>query len=169
IAVVRLSLRRINMKPPPPRLPAAGCVTASANATAIAASTALPPRLMMSTPTRDATSFVDATIPCFARTGSRAAASGAFAKTSATIKAIGLIVRIVFIFAFVLLVYQTHRLDRVAASRGASIPLVQPLLRVYRELRFARSIHRTRPSRDRARVYRLQTNTLRRAVAPQPV
>src|SRR5215475_8581861 len=62
------------MKPPPPRLPAAGCVTASANATAIAASTAFPPRFMISTPTRDATSFVDATIPCRARTGSRGAA-----------------------------------------------------------------------------------------------
>jgi len=33
--------------------PAAGCVTASANATAIAASTALPPRFMTSTPTRE--------------------------------------------------------------------------------------------------------------------
>src|SRR3954449_9338251 len=31
------------MKPPPPRLPASGCVTASANAVATAASTALPP------------------------------------------------------------------------------------------------------------------------------
>src|SRR6267142_1520690 len=63
------------MKPPPPRLPAAGWVTASANATAMAASTALPPRFITSTPTRDATSFVDDTIPCFARTGSREAAA----------------------------------------------------------------------------------------------
>src|SRR4051812_36422742 len=31
------------MKPPPPRLPAEGCVTASAKAVATAASTALPP------------------------------------------------------------------------------------------------------------------------------
>src|SRR5215204_3570913 len=65
------------MKPPPPRLPAAGCVTASANATAIAASIALPPRFMMSTPTREATSLVEATIPCDARTGSRDAACAA--------------------------------------------------------------------------------------------
>src|SRR5690349_21463869 len=62
------------MKPPPPRLPAAGCVTCRANATAIAASTALPPRFMISTPTRDATSFVDATMPWRPRTGSRAGA-----------------------------------------------------------------------------------------------
>src|ERR1051325_10158387 len=62
------------MKPPPPRLPAAGCVTASANATAIAASTALPPRFMTSTPTLEPTSFVDATMPCLARTGSRGTA-----------------------------------------------------------------------------------------------
>ena len=41
--VVRPSARRISMKPPPPILPARGCVTASANPTAIAASTALPP------------------------------------------------------------------------------------------------------------------------------
>ena len=42
--------RWISMKPPPPRLPARGSVTASANPTATAASTALPPRFKMSTP-----------------------------------------------------------------------------------------------------------------------
>src|SRR5712692_3470062 len=62
------------MKPPPPRLPAAGCVTANANATAIAASTALPPRFIMSTPTLEAISLVEATMPWRARTGSREAA-----------------------------------------------------------------------------------------------
>ncbi len=71
------------MKPPPPRLPAAGCVTASANATAIAASTALPPRFMISTPTCDAILFVEATIPCFARTGSCEAACAMGNATSA--------------------------------------------------------------------------------------
>ena len=43
INVVRPSARRISMKPPPPMLPALGCVTASANPTATAASMALPP------------------------------------------------------------------------------------------------------------------------------
>src|SRR5437764_278219 len=59
------------MKPPPPRLPAAGYTTASAKATAIAASTALPPRRRTSTPTCDASLLVEATMPCRARTGSR--------------------------------------------------------------------------------------------------
>src|SRR3712207_1904849 len=64
------------MKPPPPRLPAAGYVTASAKATATAASTALPPRRMTSTPTREAIGLVEATIPRGARTGSREAKAG---------------------------------------------------------------------------------------------
>src|SRR6185503_7835169 len=156
MAVDLPSLRRIIMKPPPPRFPAAGCVTASANATAIAASTALPPRFMISTPTREATSFVEATIPCFARTGSRAAAIGAFTKTSARIKAIGLNVRRVFIAAFVLFVYrdrERHRVDRVAASRGASILFVQALLHFHQALRFARSLHRTQRWQYHSRVY----------------
>src|SRR5438874_940515 len=62
------------MKPPPPRLPAAGYTTASAKATAMAASTALPPRRRTSTPTCDAILLVEATMPCRARTGSREAA-----------------------------------------------------------------------------------------------
>src|SRR5437763_9009695 len=49
-------------------------MTASANATATAASTALPPRFITSTPICDATRSVEATIPCGARTGSRQAA-----------------------------------------------------------------------------------------------
>ena len=44
------------MKPPPPMLPACGCTTASANPVATAASTALPPCFMMSTPACDASS-----------------------------------------------------------------------------------------------------------------
>src|SRR5258706_3908910 len=63
------------MTPPPPKLPAAGCVTAKANATPIAASTALPPRFMISTPTFEAISLVAATMPWRARTGSRDAAN----------------------------------------------------------------------------------------------
>ena len=51
------------MKPPPPRLPAEGQVTASASPTATAASTALPPFFITSTPTREAISEVEATIP----------------------------------------------------------------------------------------------------------
>ena len=47
-----LSARCTNMKPPPPRLPARGIVTASVNPTATAASTALPPLFSTSTPTR---------------------------------------------------------------------------------------------------------------------
>src|SRR5438105_3862668 len=64
----------MSMKPPPPRFPADGHVTASARATATAASTALPPRLRMSTPTREAIGLVDVTIPCRACSGSGAAA-----------------------------------------------------------------------------------------------
>src|SRR6185503_7739667 len=45
--------------------------------TATAASIALPPRCMISTPTREAISLVEATIPCRARAGSRDAARGA--------------------------------------------------------------------------------------------
>jgi len=41
----------------------------------MAASTAFPPRFITSTPTLDATSFVEATMPWRARTGSREAAN----------------------------------------------------------------------------------------------
>ena len=56
-------------------LPAVGQTTASANPTATAASTALPPRFITSTPTCEAISLTEETIPCFARTGGRDAAS----------------------------------------------------------------------------------------------
>src|SRR3954449_603614 len=61
---------RMSMNPPPPRLPAAGQVTAIASAVATAASTALPPFFMMSTPTCAAIPLVAATMPCRAATGS---------------------------------------------------------------------------------------------------
>ena len=51
------------MKPPPPMLPANGCVTASANAVATAASTALPPFVRMAAPMSDATSDAETTTP----------------------------------------------------------------------------------------------------------
>src|SRR6187549_3466957 len=51
------------MKPPPPMLPAKGCVTASANAVATAASTALPPMLRMSAPMSEASPVADTTTP----------------------------------------------------------------------------------------------------------
>src|SRR6185295_19330839 len=56
-----------------PMLPAVGCVTASANAVATAASTAVPPSLIASAPMRDAISFCDTTIPFCARTGTELA------------------------------------------------------------------------------------------------
>jgi hypothetical protein len=74
MAVARPSFVRIIMKPPPPRFPAAGYVTASASATATAASTALPPRFKTSTPTCEEILVVEATMPRRARTGWRAAA-----------------------------------------------------------------------------------------------
>src|SRR5690606_26344385 len=73
MTVCRPSARRMTMKPPPPRLPAAGCVTASAKPTATAASTALPPARRISIPAWLACTSVDPTIACRARTGSREA------------------------------------------------------------------------------------------------
>ena len=61
------------MKPPPPMLPAVGCTTASANAVATAASTAVPPAPITSAPIRDAISFCDATMPFCARIGTELA------------------------------------------------------------------------------------------------
>jgi len=60
---------RISMKPPPPRFPACGKVTASANPTATAASTALPPALRISTPAWEASGSLEATMPWRAATG----------------------------------------------------------------------------------------------------
>ena len=51
------------MNPPPPMLPALGCVTASANAVATAASMALPPFFRIAAPTSDAGAEVVITIP----------------------------------------------------------------------------------------------------------
>src|SRR5881275_3286688 len=70
----------MSMNPPPPRLPAAGQVTAIASAVATAASTALPPFFMMSTPTCAAIPLVAAIIPCFATAGSRNAEYAAVAE-----------------------------------------------------------------------------------------
>src|SRR3954463_5969395 len=61
------------MKPPPPMLPAVGCVTASAKAVATAASTAVPPAEITSAPIFDAISFCDATMPFCARIGTELA------------------------------------------------------------------------------------------------
>src|SRR2546426_3753674 len=57
------------MKPPPPMLPAVGCVTASAKAVATAASMAVPPSCSTTAPILEAVSSCATTIPCFARTG----------------------------------------------------------------------------------------------------
>ena len=51
------------MKPPPPMLPALGCVTASANAVATAASTAFPPRASTAAPASHAGADVQTTPP----------------------------------------------------------------------------------------------------------
>src|SRR5262249_7514275 len=67
--VVRPSASRININPPPPILPALGCVTASANPTATAASTALPPPLRTFSPIAVACFSRETTMPCLARTG----------------------------------------------------------------------------------------------------
>src|SRR5580704_10637022 len=75
---------RISMNPPPPIFPAAGCTTASANPVATAASTALPPACMISTPARDASSCTLTTIECWACTGWVEARAAADAKTATT-------------------------------------------------------------------------------------
>jgi hypothetical protein len=61
--------------PPPPMLPALGQVTAIVNAVAMAASTALPPCLSISTPTSDAIAEDEDTTPLLPRTGLLVAAS----------------------------------------------------------------------------------------------
>src|SRR5436190_13636332 len=53
------------MKPPPPRLPADGWVTASANAVATAASTALPPRASTLAPASQDGAETQTTRPSF--------------------------------------------------------------------------------------------------------
>src|SRR5438128_2534078 len=64
------------MNPPPPILPAAGYVTARANAVATAASTALPPCFKTSTPTSLAGAETETTMPCRASTAFSAARPG---------------------------------------------------------------------------------------------
>ena len=54
------------INPPPPILPARGCVTAKENAVATAASIALPPFLRISIPVWEDTLLADATIPFLA-------------------------------------------------------------------------------------------------------
>ena len=56
---------RTTMKPPPPMLPALGCVTASANAVATAASTAMPPLARTAAPASQAGADVQTTSPSF--------------------------------------------------------------------------------------------------------
>jgi hypothetical protein len=56
---------RTIMNPPPPMLPAAGSVTASANAVATAASTALPPFAITDAPASHAGADVQTTRPSF--------------------------------------------------------------------------------------------------------
>ena len=53
------------MNPPPPMLPALGSVTASANAVATAASTALPPLASTAAPASQAGADVQTTSPSF--------------------------------------------------------------------------------------------------------
>src|SRR5712691_2892194 len=78
------------MNPPPPRLPACGCVTASAKATATAASTALPPRCSASSPMCVArfswltTIAWWATIACAGGNGVSARAAGSSARKART-------------------------------------------------------------------------------------
>src|SRR5262245_27844271 len=64
----------MTINPPPPRLPADGHTTANASPTATAASIALPPRFNTSTPTCDAISLTEETIPYLPRAGGREAA-----------------------------------------------------------------------------------------------
>ena len=62
--------KRMTMKPPPPMLPAVGCVTASANPVAMAASTALPPLRRTRAPTSLAIHCWEETTPPRVRTTS---------------------------------------------------------------------------------------------------
>src|SRR2546426_3815391 len=64
------------MNPPPPMFPATGSTTVSANATATAASTALPPRRRISTPTSLASGCPDTTIAWRLATGFARPVSG---------------------------------------------------------------------------------------------
>ncbi len=67
--VDRPSAKRMSINPPPPRLPALGCVTAKANPTAAAASMALPPAFRIANPASVAFISRETTIAERARTG----------------------------------------------------------------------------------------------------
>ncbi len=54
---------RTSMNPPPPMFPEDGCTTASANEVATAASIALPPAFIISTPAAEASSWTLTTMP----------------------------------------------------------------------------------------------------------
>src|SRR4051812_9964726 len=71
------------MKPPPPMLPAVGCVTARAKAVATAASTAGPPSFNTSLPIWDAMTLAEITMLLRARTGVELA-DGSATKTTTT-------------------------------------------------------------------------------------
>src|SRR5713226_1035567 len=66
--VVRPSLSRTSIKPPPPRFPALGPTTARAKPTATAASTAFPPFLRISTPAAEDRGSSEATMALAPRT-----------------------------------------------------------------------------------------------------
>ena len=76
--------KRRTMKPPPPMLPAEGCVTESAKPTATAASTALPPAFMISTPIRVALASALATAPCLPCATSTSSCAGAGSPTGSS-------------------------------------------------------------------------------------
>src|SRR5690606_16004183 len=61
---------RYTIKPPPPILPALGYTTASANCTATAASTALPPSFRTCNPTAEASGCAVTTAACAYERGS---------------------------------------------------------------------------------------------------
>src|ERR1035437_2606162 len=69
---------RNSRKPPPPRLPAAGCTTARAKPVATAASTALPPARSVSRPASEARWWTLTTMACRARTGCSSRLGSAF-------------------------------------------------------------------------------------------
>ncbi len=64
------------MNPPPPMFPALGCVTASENAVATAASTALPPCASAAAPASEERWCAETTIPRVETISSVGAASG---------------------------------------------------------------------------------------------
>src|SRR5262249_39461295 len=78
---------RLRMKPPPPRFPALGSVTASAKPTATAASTALPPPRRIFAPTSEASALEETTIPLRAPTGVRAGTEAGRTTSAASARA----------------------------------------------------------------------------------